>query len=380
MNDAATRDEQLMRRAIGLAMRGRGGVEPNPMVGCVLVKDGEIVGEGFHAKVGGDHAEPTALAMAGERARGATAYVTLEPCCHSGGEKRTPPCAPRLIEAGVKDVVIGCLDPNPRVDGGGVDMLHDAGVQVKAGVLGSACRQLIAPFVARIEHRRPYVTLKWAVSRDGKVAGKAGRPVRITNAASDRVVQNLRGRCDAVAVGTNTVRNDDPQLTARGETVMRTPLRVVFSNSLDFGGKRRLIDDETPTLIYTVEGERHDVTGPGVDVVGLPATDNGLGGRRFSMLDAYRDLARRGVGHLLVEPGPKLAKDLMSHDLADRVWVFGGQGDIGDDGLKAPACPWFVSGTRELEGDVLRELLNPSSPVFFAPEASADLMLVGNAT
>src|SRR3954467_5317072 len=178
-------DEQLMRRAIRLAMNGRGRVEPNPMVACVIVKDGRVIGEGHTQPPGRPHAEPTALANCTESPAGATAYVTLEPCCHTN--KRTPPGAPRLIEAKIARVVYGCLDPNPPVNGNGVTMLRAAGIQVDGPVLEPAAKQLIAPFLAHVIHGRPYVTLKWAQSRNGKVAGRMGQPVRITNEVSNRV-------------------------------------------------------------------------------------------------------------------------------------------------------------------------------------------------
>src|SRR5438093_6161396 len=194
-----TFDEQMMRRAIRLAMNGRGLVEPNPMVGCVIVKDGRIIGEGYHQKFGGPHAEPNALANCSESPRGATAYTTLEPCCHTN--KKTPPCVPRLIEAKVGRVVIGCLDPDPNVDGRGAQLLRQAGIEVTAPVLEPECKQLIAPFIARTVHQRPYVTLKWAETADRKVAGPDGKRMQITGLESQRLVHELRARSDAILVG-----------------------------------------------------------------------------------------------------------------------------------------------------------------------------------
>src|SRR5438876_7625858 len=178
-------DLQMMRRAIRLAMNGRGDVEANPMVGCVLVKNGRIIGEGFHAKFGGPHAEPTALANCTESPQGATAYVTLEPCCHTN--KKTPPCVPVLIEARIARVVVGCVDPNPNVNGKGLELLRAAGVEVDANVLEDEAKQLLSPFIARTVYARPYVTLKWAESADGKVAGPGGRRLAITNAISQKL-------------------------------------------------------------------------------------------------------------------------------------------------------------------------------------------------
>src|SRR5918993_5858576 len=251
MSDA---DAEFLRRAMRLAMNGRGSVEPNPMVGCVIVKDGRVIGEGYHQRYGGPHAEPNALAAcaaAGESPAGATAYVTLEPCCHTN--KKTPPCAPRLIEAKLARVVVGCLDPNPAVNGKGLAMLRAAGIEVAGPFLEASAKQLIAPFLANVDHRRPYVTLKWAQSSNGKVAGTMGRAVRITNQQSDRVVHALRARCDAIIVGTNTVLSDDPLLTARGVENTRPLLRVVLSNSLKISTSSRLVASakEHPLVVYS---------------------------------------------------------------------------------------------------------------------------------
>ncbi len=377
-------DAGWMRLAIDRAVGARGRVEPNPLVGCAIVKDNALVGVGRHERYGQAHAEPNALAVAGERATGATAYVTLEPCCHRGGEKQTPPCAPRLIDAGVARVVIGCLDPNPRVSGGGVQMLNEAGVEVEVGLLGEACRQLIAPFHARQRLGRPYVTLKWAISADGRVAGRGGRPVRITNERSDRLVQQVRGRCDAIAVGTNTLLNDDPKLTARGPNPPRSPVRVVFSNSLKLSHDRQLWRDGPQAIVYTHDAHddygEHVVTSlpRHVLVVRLPAHANGRGGHRFRMTDAYADLHKRGVTHLLVEPGPKLASDLIAKGLCDRVWVFRGQHAIGDDGLAATELPsdWSPVATLGLAGDTLAEYM-PDGPACFGRFPSPDLAIAG---
>src|SRR2546423_1384271 len=192
-----------MPRPTRLAMNGRGRVEPNPMVGCVIVKDDRIIGGGYHQQYGQPHAEPNALASCIESPQGATAYVTLEPCCHTN--KKTPPCTPLLIEAGIARVVVGCTDPNPQVNGKGLDILRAAGIQVAPPVLEPEARQLIAPFIASTQHHRPYVTLKWAQTADGKIAGRYGRPLQISNLRSSQIVHALRARCQAIAVGIATV-------------------------------------------------------------------------------------------------------------------------------------------------------------------------------
>src|SRR5438874_4671655 len=225
-------DKQMMARAIAFAMRGRGQVEPKPMVGCVLVKDGRVIGEGFHASFGGPRAEPAALSACTHSPQGATAYVTLEPCCHTN--KKTPPCVPALIAAKIARVVVGCVDPNPDVNGQGLDQLRAAGIAVEVNVLEEPAKQLLAPFIARVVYDRPYVTLKWAETADGKVAGPGGKRAQISNPASTKLVHELRARSDAIMVGVNTVISDDPMLTPRHVDVppTRRLLRVVLDSRL----------------------------------------------------------------------------------------------------------------------------------------------------
>ncbi|HSV13877.1 MAG TPA: bifunctional diaminohydroxyphosphoribosylaminopyrimidine deaminase/5-amino-6-(5-phosphoribosylamino)uracil reductase RibD [Tepidisphaeraceae bacterium] len=372
-------DEHYLRRAIRLAMNGRGRVEPNPMVGCVIVKNDRVIGEGYHAHFGGPHAEPSALANCTESPEGATGYVTLEPCCHTN--KKTPPCAPRVIAAKIARVVVGCLDPNPQVNGNGVRMLRDAGIDVVGPMLEAEAKQLIAPFLARVTHHRPYVTLKWAESANGLVAGRMGRPVRITNATSDRAVHALRARCDAIAVGTNTVLNDDPLLTARDVQTHRPLLRVVLSNTLKITAQSRLVQTarEQPLLVFcshesaAQHSERiGELKRAGAEVIALDTAGEG----RFAFPDVLAELHHRAVTHLLIEPGPTLARALIEREQADRVWVIRSSKTIEDaDGLPAAAVPYPAVGEVTLDGDRLTEYLNPASAVFFAPAASADFVL-----
>src|SRR5262245_31687444 len=210
MNRAS--DEPWMRRALELAEQGRGHVEPNPLVGAVVVRDGRVVGEGWHQKFGGPHAEVFALAAAGEAARGATLYVSLEPCCHFG---KTPPCSEAIIQAGIARVVAALRDPFPKVDGGGFKVLRAAGIQVTEGVGESAARRLNAPFVTLVTVGRPHVHAKWAMTLDGKIATRTGHSQWISNEASRRLVHLLRGFMDGILVGIGTALADNPQLTAR---------------------------------------------------------------------------------------------------------------------------------------------------------------------
>ncbi len=223
-------DTQQMQRAIALARRGEGFVEPNPMVGCVLVRDGNVVGEGWHQRFGGPHAEVVALQAAGGDARGATAYVSLEPCCHHG---KTPPCTQALIDAGVARVVIAMHDSFAEVAGGGVKQLREAGIEVTVGLLDDEARQLNAPYLKLIEQGRPWVIAKWAMTLDGRIASKTGSSQWISGEASRAIGHGLRGRVDAIIVGRGTAAADDPLLTTRlsdGNKPPRTATRVVFES------------------------------------------------------------------------------------------------------------------------------------------------------
>ena len=216
-------DDDFMRRALDLAAQGRGAVEPNPMVGCVLVRDGNIIGEGYHQRFGGPHAEVNALRCC-DNARGATAYVTLEPCCHHG---KTPPCSDALIQAGVGRVVVAMADPFEKVDGGGLTQLRRAGIETELGVMQEEACELNAAYLTRIRTGRPFTIAKWAMTVDGRIATHTGQSQWITNEASRADVHQLRGRVDAIVVGMGTVTADDPMLTARPPGV-RTATRVVF--------------------------------------------------------------------------------------------------------------------------------------------------------
>jgi diaminohydroxyphosphoribosylaminopyrimidine deaminase / 5-amino-6-(5-phosphoribosylamino)uracil reductase len=359
----------MLERAISLAMSGRGRVEPNPMVGCVLVgPGGGIIGEGFHERVGGPHAEPTALddcARRGNSARGATAYVTLEPCCHTN--KRTPPCVPALIAAGVARVVIGCLDPNPDVDGKGVAQLKAAGIAVDMGSpteQASAC-QLIAPFIARVRYSRPYVTLKWAESADGFISGVGGARRQISGPESMAIVHALRARCEAILIGASTLRSDNPLLTARTPNptphpTPHTPLRAVVSRGGDVPTDSQLFHTPRggPTVLYS------PARPPGLpEHVEHVPTD--------SLADVLTDLARRGTTNLLVESGGALALALARESLADRAWRFISPTPIGS-GTRAAAIDWPAHASAAVGVDRLRECLNPNSPLTFETSASVD--------
>jgi diaminohydroxyphosphoribosylaminopyrimidine deaminase/5-amino-6-(5-phosphoribosylamino)uracil reductase len=373
-------DEQFIRRALRLAVNARGRAEPNPTVGCVIVKEGRVIGGGHTQKFGQAHAEPTALASCIESPRGATAYVTLEPCSHT--HKKTPPCVPQLIEAGVARVVAGCLDPNPAVNGDGLTLLRNAGVEVTAPVLEQECKQLIAPFIVQTIHGRPYVTLKWAQTADGKVAGAGGAPIQITNARSTAAVQALRVRSHAIAVGIGTLLADDPRLTVRDvpKESSAQVLRVVLDPSLRVTPDRRIFDEDeqsTPVRVYHRTGGLADrirtLAMEGVNLRALPVNPAG----KLLLAHLLQDLHEESITHLLVEPGPTLAKGFFEENLADRVWVFRSRKRVDDP--TAPVAPkvpdhFVETGTLNLDGDVLTEYLNTGSPVFFTANPSPDFV------
>jgi diaminohydroxyphosphoribosylaminopyrimidine deaminase / 5-amino-6-(5-phosphoribosylamino)uracil reductase len=367
-------DQQLLNRAIELAMQGRGFVEPNPMVGCVIVRNGKIIGEGYHRRFGGPHAEPNALAAAGSGARGASVYVTLEPCCHT--DKKTPPCVPRLIEAGVARVVVGCRDPNPKVAGRGVEQLREAGIAVTV-LDNPECRQLIAPFIALTIHQRPYVTLKWAQTADRKVAGPAGRRMKISNERSHRLIHELRAKSDGILVGIGTVLKDDPLLTARRVPNVRPLARIVLDSDLRLPTSSRLAQTtDLGKVIAFCSKEAAEYSGTRVLLAAMgveihPVSSDAPG--RLNLAAIVAHLGKLGLTHLLVEPGPTLAKSFFASGLVDRVWVF--ESPIRVDDNTAPEAPdvtYPAVARADVGADRLIEYLNPNSPLFFQSSPSVD--------
>ncbi|GET38042.1 bifunctional diaminohydroxyphosphoribosylaminopyrimidine deaminase/5-amino-6-(5-phosphoribosylamino)uracil reductase RibD [Microseira wollei] len=244
-------DRAMMCRCLELARKALGRTAPNPLVGAVIVKDGQIVGEGYHPAAGQPHAEVFALREAGEKARGATIYVSLEPCNHYG---RTPPCSEALVAAGVAKVVVGMVDPNPLVGGGGIARLRAAGIEVVVGVEEEACQKLNEAFVHRILYRRPFGILKYAMTVDGKIAATGGHSAWITSLDARSEVHQLRASCDAIVIGGNTLRLDNPHLTSH-QTEAHNPLRVVMSRTLDLPETAFLWETtEAPTLVLTEKG------------------------------------------------------------------------------------------------------------------------------
>jgi diaminohydroxyphosphoribosylaminopyrimidine deaminase/5-amino-6-(5-phosphoribosylamino)uracil reductase len=309
-------DHQMMARALRLAERGAFTTRPNPMVGCVIARGEQVVGEGFHQQAGGPHAEVFALRQAGEQARGATAYVTLEPCAHYG---RTPPCALGLIEAGVSRVVAALRDPFPKVDGGGFDLLRQAGIEVQEGLMGAQARELNAGFLSRVERGRPFVRVKLASSLDGRTAMANGESKWITGAAARADVQRWRARAGAILTGAGTVLADDPSLAVRlpdGESFL-PPLRVVVDAQLRTLGCERVRQDGAPTLYL------HDasITPPmllDAQFASAPIDAHG----RFELRAVLEQLAADGINEVHVEAGATLCGALLAEGLADELLLY----------------------------------------------------------
>ena len=318
----------MMQKCIQLAKRAAGKTAPNPLVGCVVVKENKIVGEGFHPEVGQPHAEVFALRDAGEEAEGATVYVNLEPCNHYG---RTPPCSEALIEAKVAKVVTGMVDPDPRVAGSGIQKLRDAGIEVVVGVEESACRQLNEAFIHRILHRQPWGILKYAMTLDGKIATTTGHSAWVSGESSRHLVHQVRNASDAVVIGGNTVRRDNPHLTTHGISD-RNPLRVVMSRSLDLPAKCHLWDTNiAPTIIFTEVGSnlslQKQLTAKGVEIVEV---------NYLTPKVVMEHLYDRGLSQVLWECGGVLAARAIADGAIQKVMAFIAPKIIGGSAASSP--------------------------------------------
>jgi diaminohydroxyphosphoribosylaminopyrimidine deaminase / 5-amino-6-(5-phosphoribosylamino)uracil reductase len=311
-----TEDERFMRRALKLAARARGRTAPNPMVGAVVVSGGRVVGEGWHPKAGEPHAEVFALRQAGEAARGATLYVTLEPCCHHG---RTPPCTEAVMASGATRVVAAMADPFPQVAGKGFDRLRSAGLEVAWGVLEGEARELNRAYLKAVETGLPWVTLKMAMTLDGKIATRTGDSRWITGEAARRYVHRLRDWNDAVMVGIGTARADDPLLTARLPRA-RNPLRVIVDTRAELSPESQLAQTarQVPTVIGIGEGtSAGHLEAQGIELEPAPVAQG-----RLDLQVLLRRLVARGVHSVLCEGGATLAGSLMDAGLVDEVVWF----------------------------------------------------------
>lgn len=322
-------DIKYMKQALTLARKGIGKTSPNPVVGCVIVRDGQVVGQGWHKKAGGPHAEIHALEQAGQASRGAEVYVTLEPCCHTG---KTPPCSDALIRAGVRRVVAGMSDPNPNVNGGGLAALQKAGIETVCGVLEEECRAINRPFIHQITTGLPYLIYKCAMTLDGKIASVTGESRWISGEQSRKYVHQLRSRCDAVMVGVDTIIADNPQLTVR-HVKGRNPLRIIVDSTLRTPESVSVLSGDLAkkTIIATTEQNprvhlRYHQSGATVLV--CEAID-----KRVDLHDLLLKLGKMGIQSILMEGGSRLAGDALRHGLIDECIFFYAPKVIGSDGF-----------------------------------------------
>lgn len=340
-------DAAYMERALALAERGRGRTSPNPMVGAVVVSpDGVVVGAGYHRRAGEPHAEVHALAAAGDRARGATLYCTLEPCCHTG---RTGPCVARIVEAGVSRVVAAIRDPNPLVNGGGIRYLQERGVAVTEGVGAEAAARLNEGFLTVVTRGRPFVTMKVAVSLDGRVAAESGRRTRLTSEAALRQVHLLRAEVDAIAVGSGTVLADDPLLTAR-EAYRAHPLtRVVFDTRLRTPALARVLStlEAGPVIIVTSEAAVAEAPASARALASVGATLQALPRRDVGAAVTW--LGSLGITTLLLEGGTTLHAAAWAAGIVDRVQVYVAPVVLGERGVRwVDAASLSMAALRDL--------------------------------
>jgi diaminohydroxyphosphoribosylaminopyrimidine deaminase/5-amino-6-(5-phosphoribosylamino)uracil reductase len=337
-------DRWHMTRALELAAQGRGGAEPNPLVGCVIAHGAEVIGEGYHRRYGGPHAEVEALQMAGERARGATLYVTLEPCCHWG---KTPPCSQAVIKSGVARVVVAMSDPFPQVAGGGLTELKNAGVDVSVGLFDEAARQLNRPYLKLLATGRPWVIAKWAMTLDGKIATRDGSSQWISSPDSRAIVHQLRGRVDAIIVAAGTARTDDPQLTAR-PAGPRIATRVVVDDRAELSLASSLVRTarETPVLIAVAADASAEKVAAlkqsGCDVFVCTGVD------RPARIDSLlNELGRRRFTNVLVEGGSKLVGGLLDQRHIDEVHAFIAPKLIGGNAAASPIAGLGIGNMAE---------------------------------
>ncbi len=313
-------EADFMQRALQLAARGQGRVEPNPMVGCVIVSRGKIIGEGYHRRFGGPHAEIEALRRCHASPRGATVYVTLEPCCHFG---KTPPCTEALIEAGAGSVVVALRDPHPRVAGRGLGKLRSAGIRVETGLLAEQADELNAPYLKLMLHKRPWVILKWAQSLDGKIATRTGDSKWISDEHCRAHAHRVRGRMDAILVGRNTVLTDDPQLTARVGRVRRVATRIVLDTALRTPPTAKLVRSARATPTWIIHAPRASrARARALEAAGCVIHRVARDDNRLSLSAVLDLLGSHGMTNVLVEGGGRLLGQFVDQRLADEIHVY----------------------------------------------------------
>lgn len=337
-----------MQRALELAALGRGSVSPNPMVGCVIVANDKIIGEGWHQKYGEAHAEVNAIASVKDKSQlnGATLYVTLEPCSHHG---KTPPCADLLVKYAFQKIYIANLDTNPLVAGKGIEKIRSMGIALETGLLEEEGRKLNERFFTSIEKNRPFIILKWAATDDGFIARKDYTSQWITNTISRKLVHQWRTQEDAIIVGTNTALHDNPSLTAR-DWQGKQPLRIVIDSNLRLPSHLNLFDGSLPTLVYNLKKEETLE-----NIAWIKISD-----KQSLMEELIADLQKRKIQSLIVEGGSQLLQSFIDQHLWDEARIFKSETRF-NDGIKAPIIRGIETSQVELDGDVLRIIRNPSS-------------------
>ena len=345
-------DHEFMAQALELARRGLYTTTPNPRVGCVLVRDGVVVGTGWHERAGGPHAEVSALNAAGERARGATAYVSLEPCHHFG---RTPPCDQALIKAGVARVVAAMADPDPRTSGHGMECLRQAGIAIATGVMESEARDLNIGFVSRVTRGRPWTRMKIAASLDGRTALNNGKSQWITGTEARRDGHHWRARACAVLTGIGTVVEDDPQLTVRDVSTTRQPLRVVVDSRLEIPLTARVLAGGGVLIACAVAdtAKIRQLNDQGVEVIAMTNADG-----KVDLPALLLDLARRGINELHIEAGSKLNGSLINEGCVDELLLYLAPHLLGDKARGMVSLPELVDleGRRRLNISDMRNV------------------------
>ncbi len=345
--------KKFMQRALDLGRQGEGRTRPNPAVGAVVCKDGQVVGEGYHPRAGEPHAEIFALRRAGELARGADLYVTLEPCSHQG---KTGPCADAVIAAGISRVFVGTSDPNPLVSGRGITRLREAGIQVEVGIMEAECRRLIAPFAKHVATGLPYLVLKSAITLDGNSATFTGDSQWISSETSRASVHRLRDRMDAIMVGVGTVLKDDPRLTTRLPEGGQDPLRIVVDSALRIPEAASVLSvaSGAPTLIATTARAPRDKI-ERLRARGAEILEIGERGGRVDLSQLMVQLGAQGIQSILLEGGAELNAGALAADIVDRVMIFVAPkllGGFGGKGIFAGCGVATLAEARELE-DVL---------------------------
>ena len=330
--------------ALELALKGKGNVSPNPMVGCIIVKDDIVIGQGYHEKYGEPHAEPNAVksVLNPELIKGSDVYVTLEPCAHYG---KTPPCARLLADLKPKRVIIGAIDSNPLVENKGVKILEEAGIEVTSGILSDESRKLNARFFTNMEKERPYIILKWAQSADGFIGGENYAQVAISNSDSQKISHQLRADEDAILVGTNTAFYDNPSLTTRN-VKGKNPLRVFIDKNLKVPDSHQLLNGVSPSICYN--STKNEVL-ENIEYVKLNSTD--------FISDILTDLHKRKVGSLIVEGGAELLQSFIDANLWDEALVFNGDTKL-EKGIKAPVFDFTPDEKQDVNGDLLLKYKN----------------------